>query len=150
MATAAVMSVQYEDEEYAAMGHKAAATAAAAAQQQAAAAAAAKQQQAALAQDPTLLAPPIALEPFIPGLAESSKEPQAARRKLEEKDISMGLVGKVAEVFWEDSDASAWYLVRVESVDLAARTACVRYQNGEIETNLNLVDAAKEGIMLLV
>ena len=150
LATAAVMAVQYDDEEYAAVDHKASAAAAAAAQQQAAAVAAAKKQQAAPAQDPALLAQPIPLAPFIPGLAESSKEPQAARRKLEEKDIGMGLVGKVAEVFWEEADASAWYLVKVESVDLAAKTACVRYQNGEVETNLSLVEAAREGIMLLV
>jgi hypothetical protein len=150
LATAAVMAVQYAEEEYAAVDHKAAAVAAAAAKQQAAAAAAAKQQQAALAQDPALLAPPVPLEPFIPGLAESSKEPQAARRKLEEKDIGNGLVGKVAEVFWEDGDGSAWYLVKVESVDLAAKTACVRYQSGEVEYNLSLVEAARDGIMLLV
>jgi len=65
----------------------------------------------------------------------------------------VGLVGKVAEVFWEDeADASAsmWYLVKVESVDLPTKTACVRYQNGEVETNLSLVEAARDGIMLLV
>ena len=161
-ATAAVMAAQYDEEEYAAADQKAATAAAAAAaaakqQQQAAAAAAAaaaaQQQAAALAQDPALLAQPIPLEPFIPGLAESAKEPQAARRRLEEKDIGMGLVGKVAEVYWEDeanSAASMWYLVKVESVDLANKTACVRYQNGEVETNLSLLEAARDGIMLLV
>lgn len=154
-ATAALVAAQYDEDEYAAADKKAAAAAAAAAAQQqaaaAAAAAAAAQQQAAV-QDPGLLQP-IPLEPFIPGLAESAKEPQAARRRLDEKDIGMGLVGKVAEVFWEDeADASAsmWYLVKVESVDLASKTACVRYQNGEVETNLSLVEAARDGIMLLV
>ena len=153
-ATAALVAAQYDEEEYAVADKKFAAAAAAAAQQQAAAAAAAAaaaQQQAAI-QDPALLQP-IPLEPFIPGLAESAKKPQAARRRLEEKDIGVGLVGKVAEVFWEDeADASAsmWYLVKVESVDLPTKTACVRYQNGEVETNLSLVEAARDGIMLLV
>ena len=138
-ATAALVAAQYDEEEYAVADKKFAAAAAAA------------QQQAAI-QDPALLQP-IPLEPFIPGLAESAKKPQAARRRLEEKDIGVGLVGKVAEVFWEDeADASAsmWYLVKVESVDLPTKTACVRYQNGEVETNLSLVEAARDGIMLLV
>jgi hypothetical protein len=95
---------------------------------------------------------PIPLEPFIPGLKECAKKPQAARRRLTENDISMALVGKIAEVFWvaENPEETMWYLVKVESVDLAAKTACVRYQNGEVEPDLNLAEVAQEGHMLLV
>jgi hypothetical protein len=103
--------------------------------------------------DPGQYAPPIPLPPFIPGMAECAKKPQAARRRLEAKDIGKGLVGKVAEVYWEDADnadQSMWYLVKVESVDLASKTACVRYQNGEVESALSLLEAARDGIMLLV
>lgn len=94
----------------------------------------------------------IPLEPFIPGLKECAKKPQAARRRLNESDISMALAGKIAEVYWvsDKPEESMWYLVKVESVDLAARTACVRYQNGEVEADLNLAEVAQEGHMLLV
>lgn len=95
---------------------------------------------------------PLPLEPFIPGLKECAKQPQAARRRLNESDISMALAGKIAEVYWvsDKPEESMWYLVKVESVDLAAKTACVRYQNGEVEADLNLSEVAQEGHMLLV
>ena len=95
---------------------------------------------------------PIPLEPFIPGLKECAKQPQAARRRLNESDISMALAGKIAEVYWvsDKPEESMWYLVKVESVDLSAKTACVRYQNGEVEADLNLSEVAQEGHMLLV
>lgn len=95
---------------------------------------------------------PMPLEPFIPGLKECAKQPQAARRRLNESDISMALAGKIAEVYWvsDKPEESMWYLVKVESVNLAARTACVRYQNGEVEADLNLSEVAQEGHMLLV
>lgn len=94
----------------------------------------------------------ITFEPFIPGLNECAKKPQAARRRLTENDISPSLVGKIAEVFWvaDKPEESLWYLVKVESIDMAAKTACVRYQNGEIEADLNLPEVAKDGHMLLV
>jgi len=95
---------------------------------------------------------PLPLEPFIPGLKECAKQPQAARRRLNESDISMALAGKIAEVYWvsDKPEESMWYLVKVESVNLAAKTACVRYQNGEVEADLNLSEVAQEGHMLLV
>ena len=95
---------------------------------------------------------PIPLEPFIPGLKESAKKPQAARRRLTDADINPSLVGKIAEVFWvsDKPEESLWYLVKVESIDLGAKTACVRYQNGEVEADLNLPQVAREGHMLLV
>ena len=64
----------------------------------------------------------------------------------------MALAGKIAEVYWVSvkPEESMWYLVKVESVNLAARTACVRYQNGEVEADLNLSEVAQEGHMLLV
>ncbi|KAI8100714.1 hypothetical protein M9434_005105 [Picochlorum sp. BPE23] len=95
---------------------------------------------------------PVPSEPFIPGLKECAKKPQAARRRLTEDDITIALVGKIAEVYWvaDSPEESMWYLVKVESVDLAAKTACVRYQNGEVEADLNLAEVAHEGHMLLV
>ena len=95
---------------------------------------------------------PVPSEPFIPGLKECAKKPQAARRRLTEDDINIALVGKIAEVYWvaDSPDESMWYLVKVESVDLPAKTACVRYQNGEVEADLNLAEVAQEGHMLLV
>ena len=98
------------------------------------------------------LLPGAPLRPFIEGKKEASKKPQAARRRLTENDISAALVGKIAEVFWvsDKPEESLWYLVRVESVNVAEKTACVRYQNGEMEMDLNLPQVAKDGHMLLV
>lgn len=94
-----------------------------------------------------------ALEPFIPGLEHAAKEPQAEGTPLTEGDIGPELVGRVAEVFWPDEtnpDGSLWYLVKIETVDMARMTASIRYQNGEMEEELNLSDVARDGHMLLI
>lgn len=94
-----------------------------------------------------------ALEPFVPGLVEAAKEPQAPGRPLTISDIGPALVGRVAEVYWPDEDnpeGSLWYLVKIESVDMAGQTASIRYQNGEMEEKLSLAEVAREGHMLLI
>lgn len=94
-----------------------------------------------------------ALEPFVPGLVEAAKEPQAPGKPLTLNAIGPALVGRIAEVFWPDDKNPAdslWYLVKIESVNMAAQTASIRYQNGEMEEALSLADVAKEGHMLLI
>lgn len=94
-----------------------------------------------------------ALEPFVPGLVESSKEPQARGRPLTLNDIGPHLVGRVAEVYWPDEhnpENSLWYLVKIQSVNVADQTASIRYQNGEEEAALSLAEVAKEAHMLLI
>lgn len=93
------------------------------------------------------------LEPFVPGLAHAAKEPQAPGRALTVPDIGPALIGRIAEVFWPDESnpaGSLWYLVKIESVDMASMTASIRYQNGEMEEQLSLEEVAKEGHMLLL
>jgi hypothetical protein len=93
------------------------------------------------------------LEPYVPGLQHFSKSPQAPGRPLEEGDISPALVGRIAEVFWPDEanpTASMWYLVKIETVNMVTKTAVIRYQNGEMEPDLSLVDVARDQHMMLV
>jgi hypothetical protein len=93
------------------------------------------------------------MEPFVPGLDHSAKEPQAPGQALTETDISPSLVGRVAEVFWPDEgnpEGSLWYLVKIESVDMIQKTASIRYQNGEMEEALSLVEVARDGHMRLL
>lgn len=93
------------------------------------------------------------LKPFVPGLAKAAKAPQAPGRLLTEADISPDLAGRVAEVFWPDETdpaESLWYLVRIESIDMGSLTASIRYQNGESEPQLDLVEVAREGHMMLL
>ena len=93
------------------------------------------------------------LEPFVPGLLSAAKQPQAPGRPLTEEDIGPNLVGCVAEVFWPDEadpEGSSWYLVKIESVDMQSKTASIRYQNGEMEPTLSLLEVAKEQHMMLI
>lgn len=93
------------------------------------------------------------LEPFVPGLHSAAKEPQAPGRPLTEEDIGPGLVGCVAEVYWPDEvhpEDSLWYLVKIESVDMQTMTASIRYQNGEMEPTLSLMEVARDQHMMLI
>jgi hypothetical protein len=93
------------------------------------------------------------MEPFVPGLDHPAKEPQAPGQALTETDISPSLVGRVAEVFWPDEgnpEGSLWYLVKIESVDMIQKTASIRYQNGDMEEALSLVEVARDGHMRLL
>ena len=72
---------------------------------------------------------------------------------MTEEDIGPNLVGCVAEVFWPDEadpEGSSWYLVKIESVDMQSKTASIRYQNGEMEPTLSLLEVAKEQHMMLI
>jgi hypothetical protein len=93
------------------------------------------------------------LKPFVPGLAKAAKSPQAPGKLLTEADICPDLAGRVAEVFWPDETdpaESLWYLVKIESIDMGSLTASIRYQNGESEPQLDLVEVAREGHMMLL
>ena len=96
--------------------------------------------------------PVVVLEPFVHGLAHAAKEPQAPGRAFTEQDINQGLIGQIAEVCWPDDGptGSLWYLVKIESVDLQTMTASIRYQNGEMENQLSLLEVARDGHMMLV
>jgi hypothetical protein len=90
---------------------------------------------------------------LVPGLAHAAPEPQAPGRPLTEQDINQNLVGRIAEVYWPDEtnpSNSLWYLVKIESVDLQRMTASIRYQNGEMEPDLSLLEVARDEHMMLV
>jgi hypothetical protein len=90
---------------------------------------------------------------LVPGLAHAAREPQAPGRPLTEQDINQNLVGRIAEVYWPDEtnpSGSLWYLVKIESVDLQRMTASIRYQNGEMEPDLSLLEVARDEHMMLV
>ena len=66
-------------------------------------------------------------------------------------DLGMGAVpGVVLEPFVVGPTGSLWYLVKIESVDLQTMTASIRYQNGEMENQLSLLEVARDGHMMLV
>ncbi|KAG7673635.1 hypothetical protein Ndes2526B_g02913 [Nannochloris sp. 'desiccata'] len=94
-----------------------------------------------------------AMAELVPGLAHAAREPQAPGRPLTEQDINQNLVGRIAEVYWPDEtnpSGSLWYLVKIESVDLQRMTASIRYQNGEMEPDLSLLEVARDEHMMLV
>lgn len=94
-----------------------------------------------------------AMGELVPGLAHAVREPQAPGRPLTEQDINQNLVGRIAEVYWPDEtnpSNSLWYLVKIESVDLQRMTASIRYQNGEMEPDLSLLEVARDQQMMLV
>lgn len=92
-------------------------------------------------------------DPFVPGLKNFAEEPQAAGRVFTGKDISPNLVGRIAEVFWEDEgnpEGNLWYLVKIEEVDMQQREASILYQNGETERALNLDEMARKKHLRLI
>jgi hypothetical protein len=95
----------------------------------------------------------VGMAELVPGLAHAAREPQAPGRPLTEQDINQNLVGRIAEVYWPDEtnpSGSLWYLVKIESVDLQRMTASIRYQNGEMEPDLSLLEVARDEHMMLV
>ena len=59
---------------------------------------------------------------------------------------SQGLVGRIAEMYWPAD--GQWYLIRVQSVNLEARTADILYNTGEAES-VSLDDVVGEGHLFL-
>eukprot|EP00775_Hariotina_reticulata_P004224 gene4224-4473_t len=81
------------------------------------------------------------------GSASGSKTPSVGTRRLTHADVTPMLVGAMAELFWPDD--GLWYPVRIERLDLSARTAKIVYLPGLEEEDLDMDDIIRDGHMML-
>ena len=95
--------------------------------------------------------PALPLQPAEPQFvftgAVSSDHPAAAGRLLVDTDVTPGLRGRQAELYWPDD--GKWYLVAIQSLDTRTGKAKVQYATGEEET-LDLFEVARERQMNLL
>lgn len=86
------------------------------------------------------------------GYKASAQRPQAQAfggetHFLTPADVKQDLVGRHAELFWPDDNL--WYLIEIQSVDVATKEARVLYSTGDFET-LNLEETAQNMHMVLI
>eukprot|EP00798_Chlamydomonas_sp_ICE-L_P014781 gene14781-20831_t len=81
------------------------------------------------------------------GFRESASKPQSPKphKYLYLKDISSGLRGRHAELFWPDD--KLWYLIEIQEVIL--QTARIMYTTGEVE-ELELEEIARDNHMVVI
>ena len=87
------------------------------------------------------------LNPPPAGFKASAPMPQAPGRYLYHHDITPDLKGRHAELFWPDD--SLWYLIEIQDVDVAKKTAQIVYTTGEVE-ELNLDEIASDMHMIII
>lgn len=92
-------------------------------------------------------AAPRLINTIPPGMLPAAPELQRPGRILGYADISTGLRGRLAEVWWPDDNS--WYLIEIQDVNTRDLTADIMYVTGETE-QLDLREIVEQQHMSLI
>lgn len=84
----------------------------------------------------------------LPETAGGAPQPSPQGRRLTNEMISGDMVGRMGELFWPDD--AMWYLVKIEKIDLKARTAQMVYVPTGEQENCELDEIIRDGHLMVL